>query len=109
MREFHTIFDFSEADRFRFNPRFMPPVVLPTFPRRPWQRKSLIFDSSEISEVYQLLRSKIANGVLEPSRSVYSSSWFVIRKKPDGGLRLIQDLSNLFAWNSLNSSGNSFS
>ena len=57
----------------------------------PWNLKPIPVLRAHIPKVIDLLKEKVAMGILEPSNTPYSNRWFTVPKK-NGSLRFIQDL-----------------
>ena len=57
----------------------------------PWNLKPIPVPRAHIPKVIDLLKEKVAMGILEPSNSPYWNRWFTVSKK-NGSLRFIQDL-----------------
>lgn len=67
---------------------------MPTVPHVPWEYKNIPIPPGIRDKVVELLKSKMAAGVYEPSQSSYRCRWFCILKK-NGTLRIIHDLQPL--------------
>ena len=57
----------------------------------PWSLKPIPVPRAHIPKVIDLLKEKVAMGILEPSNAPYLNRWFTVTKK-NGSLRFIQDL-----------------
>jgi transposase InsO family protein len=80
-----------ESERGRFRDDYFDPVIMPTVEHTPWQQKPLPIPPGKYDEIMEILKSKIENGVYEPSTSSYSSRWFTVDKK-NGKQRPVHDL-----------------
>jgi hypothetical protein len=87
-------FAWCDPERGHFKAEFFPPVEIPTVPHIPWIQKNIPIPPSIYPEVCKIIKSKMDNGVYEPSNSSYRSHWFCIAKK-DGRLHIVHSLEPL--------------
>ena len=73
------------------DPKIVEPMVIFTVDHVPWSLKPIPIPRAYIPKLIELLKEKVAMGVLEPSSAPYSNRWFTVPKK-NGSLRFIQDL-----------------
>jgi hypothetical protein len=66
-------------------------MVIFTVDHVPLNLKSIPIPRAYIPKLIELLKEKVAMGILEPSSAPYSNRWFTVPKK-NGALRFIQDL-----------------
>ena len=84
-------FAFSPNEIGCADPSIVEPMIIFTIPHVPWNLKPIPVPRAHIPKVIDLLKEKIAMGILEPSSAPYSNRWFTVPKK-NGSLRFIQDL-----------------
>jgi hypothetical protein len=87
-------FAWEDSERGSFNEDFFPPVVMPTIPHTPWREHSGKIPPGIYNEICNIIKTKLAAGVYEPSNSSYRSRWFTVLKK-GGKLRLVHSLEPL--------------
>ncbi|KAK4699062.1 hypothetical protein P7C70_g7204, partial [Phenoliferia sp. Uapishka_3] len=85
---------FCDDERGRLKDGWNPPFYFPTIPHEPWQEKPNSIPRALRDDVVLLLKERMRTGIYEPSRSPYSSKWFVVLKK-NGKLRVIHDYQKL--------------
>jgi hypothetical protein len=73
------------------DPKIIEPMVIFTIIHVPWNLKPIPIPRAYIPKLIELLKEKVAMGILEPSSASYSNRWFKVPKK-NGSLRFIQDL-----------------
>ena len=73
-----------------------PPQAIKTIEHKAWQAPDIPIPKPLVGKVIELLRERIARGVLEESHAAYRNSWFLVQKK-DGGLRLINNATKINA------------
>ena len=66
-------------------------MVIFTIEHVSWNLKPILAPLAHIPKVIDLLKEKVAMGILEPSNTPYSNRWFTVPKK-NGSPRFIQDL-----------------
>jgi hypothetical protein len=71
--------------------RMIEPIVIFTMPHVPWNQKLILVPRAHLPKLIELLKEKVAMGILEPSNAPYSNRWFTVPKKNES-LRFIQDL-----------------
>jgi len=71
--------------------------VIPTVEHIPWSLKNILIPPEIFPHVVEIIKSKIAAGVYEPSNSSYRSCWFCVLKKDGKPLCLVHDLQPLNA------------
>ncbi|KAF0330592.1 pol protein [Colletotrichum asianum] len=91
-REGALAWDFTECGRV--DPRVAPPQKIRTVPHVAWQEKGIPIPKALQGKVIDMLRSRVARGVLEESHGSYRNSWFLVAKK-DGNMRLINSCTKL--------------
>lgn len=85
---------FDESEKGRFKDEYFSPYIIPVVDHVPWAEKNIPIPPGILDEVIEIIKSKIASGVYEPSQSSYRSRWFCVKKKT-GGLRIVHDLQTL--------------
>jgi hypothetical protein len=66
-------------------------MVIFMVPHIPWNLKPIPVPIAHLLKLIELLKEKVAMGILELSKAPYSNRWFTVPKK-NGSLRFIQDL-----------------
>ena len=84
-------FVFSPKEIESVDPWIVEPMVIFTVDHVPWNLKPIPVPRAHIPKIIELLKEKMAMGILEPSEAPYSDCWFTVPKK-NGSLRFIQDL-----------------
>ena len=84
-------FAFSLKEIECVDQRIVAPMVIFTIDHVPWNLKPIPVPRAHIPKIIELLKEKIALGILELSEAPYSNRWFTVPKK-NGSLRFIQDL-----------------
>jgi hypothetical protein len=84
-------FAFSPQEIGCADPKQIEPMVIFTVPHIPWNLKPIPVPRAHLPKLVELLKEKVAMGILEPSNAPYSNRWFTVPKK-NGSLRFIQDL-----------------
>ena len=87
-------FAWTDTERGRFRQDFFPSVDIPIIPHTPWIERNIPIAPGIYNEVCDIIRSKLAAGVYEPSNSSYRSRWFCVLKK-SGKLRIVHSLEPL--------------
>nr|GAT45871.1 predicted protein [Mycena chlorophos] len=90
-------FAWEDSERGSFRADFFPPVEIPVMPHTPWVLRNIPIPPGIYDQVCDLIRTKIAAGVYEPSNSSYRSRWFCVVKKDGTSLRLVHSLEPLNA------------
>ncbi|KAJ3564557.1 hypothetical protein NP233_g8218 [Leucocoprinus birnbaumii] len=90
-------FAWTEEEKGKFSSDYFDPVVIPTIEHVPWSLKNIPIPPGIFSRVVDIIKSKIAAGIYEPSNSSYRSRWFCVLKKDGKSLRLVHDLQPLNA------------
>ncbi|THH07694.1 hypothetical protein EW146_g9237 [Bondarzewia mesenterica] len=80
-----------------FREDFFPPVDMPVITHKPWVLHNMPIPPGIYDKVCDVICTKIAAGVYEPSNSSYCSRWFTIIKKDGSSLRLVHSLEPLNA------------
>ena len=91
------VFAWTEQEKGCFSPEYFDPVLIPTVEHVPWVLRNIPIPPSIYKQVIDIVKSKIAAGVYEPSNSSYRSRWFWVLKKDGKSLRLVHDLQPLNA------------
>ena len=94
MRKQELGFAWQDSERGKFRTDFFPPVDIPVMPHKPWVEKNIPIPPGVFKEVCDVIKTKIAAGVYEPSNSSYRTRWFCVLKK-DGKLRPVHSLESL--------------
>jgi hypothetical protein len=89
-------FAFNDAEKGRLRPHVAKPFRIYTSEHVPWNDQPPRIPTRLEDEVIQMLKKKLDSYVIEPGNGSYGNRWFVLRK-PNGGLRFIQDLQRLNA------------
>jgi hypothetical protein len=97
MAEQNEAFAWTESERGKFREDFFAPVRIATVPHKPWVQGNRPIPPFLFEPVCEMMRSKIAAGVYEPSSSSYRSRWFCILKKDGKSLRIVHSLEPLNA------------
>ena len=84
-------FAFSPKEIGCVDPRIVELMVIFTIDHIPWNLKPIPVPQAHIPKIIELLKEKIAMGILEPSDTLYSNRWVTVPKKNES-LRFIQDL-----------------
>jgi hypothetical protein len=84
-------FAFTSKEIGCVDPKIVESMVIFTIDHVPWNLKPIPVPRAHITKVIDLLKEKVAMGILEPSNAPYSNRWFTVPKK-NGTLRFIQDL-----------------
>jgi hypothetical protein len=84
-------FAFSTQEIGFVDPKQIEPMVIFTMPHIPWNLKPIPVPRAHLPKLIELLKEKVAMGILEPSNAPNSNRWFTVPKK-NGSLRFIQDL-----------------
>ena len=92
MMEQNLGFAWDDSERGRFREDFFPPIDIPVVPHRPWVLKNIPIPPGLYPKVCEVIKTKIAAGVYEPSNSSYRSRWFCVLKKDGVNLRLVHSL-----------------
>ena len=95
MMEQNLGFAWDDSERGRFREDFFPPIDIPVVPHRPWVLKNIPIPPGLYPKVCEVIKTKIAAGVYEPSNSSYRSRWFCVLKKDGINLRLVHSLEPL--------------
>lgn len=90
-------FAWEESERGSFRSDFFEPVKIPTIPHEPWVLRQGPIAPFLFEPLCEMMRSKIASGVWEPSNSSYRSRWFCVLKKDGKSLRMVHSLEPLNA------------
>ncbi|KAJ3555802.1 hypothetical protein NP233_g12120 [Leucocoprinus birnbaumii] len=90
-------FAWTEDEKGKFSSEYFDPVTIPTVEHIPWVLKNIPIPPGIFQQVVDIIKSKIAAGVYEPSSSSYRSRWFCVLKKDKKSLRLVHDLQPLNA------------
>ena len=97
MAEQNAAFAWTESERGKFREDFFAPVRIATVPHKPWVQGNRPIPPFLFEPVCEMMRSKIAAGVYEPSSSSYHSRWFCVLKKDGKSLRIVHSLEPLNA------------
>ncbi|KAJ3571155.1 hypothetical protein NP233_g3930 [Leucocoprinus birnbaumii] len=90
-------FAWTEDEKGKFSSDYFDPVTIPTVEHVPWVLRNIPVPPGIFHQVVDIIKSKIAAGVYEPSSSSYRSRWFCVLKKDKKSLRLVHDLQPLNA------------
>lgn len=88
-------FAWDDSERGSFRRDFFPPVEIPTVPHTPWTERNIKIPPGIYNDVCDIIKTKIAAGVYEPSNSSYRSRWFTVIRKGGGKLRIVHSLEPL--------------
>ncbi|KAG5462736.1 MAG: hypothetical protein BJ554DRAFT_3768 [Olpidium bornovanus] len=69
----------------------VPPMVIFTIEHLLWKLKPIPVPRAHYNQLIELLKKRIASGILEPSHGPYANCWFTVPKK-NGDLRFIQEI-----------------
>jgi hypothetical protein len=83
----------SEQGHFRED--FFPLINIPVIPHKPWVQRNIPILPGLYDELCQLFKDKIDAGVFKLSNSSYQSRWFVVIKKDEKLLWIVQSLEPL--------------
>ena len=64
-------FAWDESERGALKYEYYPPIIIPTVEHIPWTEKSIPIPPAILPQVMEILRTKIATGVYEPTNSSY--------------------------------------
>lgn len=95
MRKQNEGFAWIDSERGNFRTDFFPPIDFPVVPHKPWVEKNIPIPPGVYKQVCEIIKSKIAAGVYEPSNSSYRSRWFCVLKKDGKSLRPVHSLESL--------------
>jgi hypothetical protein len=95
MMEQNMGFAWDDSERGKFREDFFPPIDIPVVPHKPWVLKNIPIPPGLYQKVCDIIKTKIAAGVYEPSNSSYRSRWFCVLKKDGVSLRLVHSLEPL--------------
>ncbi|KAJ3555384.1 hypothetical protein NP233_g12223 [Leucocoprinus birnbaumii] len=90
-------FAWTEDEKGKFSSDYFDPIIIPTIEHIPWSLRNIPIPPGIYHKVVDIIKSKIAAGVYEPSSSSYRSRWFCVLKKDGKSLRLVHDLQPLNA------------
>ena len=90
-------FAWTEDEKGEFSSDYFDLVVIPTVEYIPWSLKNIPIPPGIFPRVVEIIKSKIAAGIYEPSNSSYCSRWFCVLKKDGKSLHLVHDLQPLNA------------
>jgi len=90
-------FAWTEEEKGKFSLDYFDPVVIPIVKYIPWSLKNIPIPPGIFPRVVEIIKSKIAAGVYEPSNSSYRSHWFCVLKKDGKLLYLVHNLQPLNA------------
>ena len=68
-------FTWTEDEKGKFSSDYFDPVVIPTVKHIPWSLKNILIPPGIFPYVVEIIKSKIAASVYEPSNSSYHSRW----------------------------------
>lgn len=85
---------FEDQERGTLKDSYFSPYIIPTVAHEPWSERNIPIPPGVLEDVLELLKSRIATGVYEPSQASYRSRWFCVVKK-NGKLRIVHDLQKL--------------
>lgn len=90
-------FAWEEEEKGSFSSDYFDPITIPTIEHIPWAFRNIPIPPGIYNRVIEIVKSKIAAGIYEPSSSSYRSRWFCVLKKDGKSLRLVHDLQPLNA------------
>jgi len=64
-------FAWEPLKRGRMDPKYFPPVKIPTIPHTPWVLRNIPIPPAMWTDTVQIIKDQIASGVYEPSTSAY--------------------------------------
>src|SRR5271156_372945 len=85
-REAALAWEFAEMGKVK--PEVSPPVQIRTVPHKPWQSPGFPVPRALNQTVIEMLKDRVAKGILEPCHGPYRNPWFLVKKK-DGKYRLV--------------------
>jgi transposase InsO family protein len=91
LHEVDDAFAFQDSEMGLLKASVEPPVRVPMVPHTPWSHAPYPVPRALHDQVVELLKAKMAAGVIEPSIGGYANRWFVVKKKDGKTLRFIQD------------------
>lgn len=74
---------------------YFSPYIIPTIEHVPWQERNIPIPRGLHDTLVEMIKSKIAAGVYEPSQASYRSKWFWVPKPRSDQLRIVHDLQKL--------------
>ncbi|OMJ11898.1 Retrovirus-related Pol polyprotein from transposon, partial [Smittium culicis] len=92
LKPLRNVFAFIENKIGLLDTTIEDPITVHTIPHIPWYLKSYPQPKAIWEKIKSLIKAKMDQGVLEPSRGSYSNIWFCINKKNSVKLRFIQDV-----------------
>jgi len=95
VRQQEMAFTWELLERGRMDPKYFPPVKIPTVHHTPWVLRNISIPPAMWTDTMQIIKDWIASRVYEPSTSAYQSRWFCILKQDGKSLCLVHDLQPL--------------
>jgi transposase InsO family protein len=86
---------FEDSEMGILNPEIEPPAKIHTIPHEPWQQQSLRLPKAMEEKATEIVKERLALGLLEHSQGPYRSRFFLVPKKQPGEYRLINDVQPL--------------
>ena len=74
-------FAFTSREIGCIDPKIVVPMVIFMIDHVPWNLKPIPVPRAHIPKIIDLLKKKVAMGILEPSNAPYSNRWFTVPKK----------------------------
>jgi len=90
-------FTWEPLERGCMDPKYFPPVKIPTIPHTPWVLRNIPIPPTMWTDTVQIIKDWIASGVYKPSMSAYRSRWFCVLKQDGKSLCLVHNLQPLNA------------
>ena len=84
-------FTFTSKEIGCVDPKIVELMAIFTIEQVSWNLKPIPVPRAHIPKIIDLLKEKVAMGILEPSNAPYSNRWFTVLKQ-NRSLRFIQDL-----------------
>ena len=82
---------FEDSEMGLLRPEIEPLVVIHTIPHEPWQQQNIRLSYAMKEAATNIVKKKLANGLLEHSQGPYRSRYFLVKKR-SGKWRFINDV-----------------
>jgi len=86
---------FDDSEMGMLKSEIEPPVVMHMVPYKPWQQQNLRLPKVMQDVATEIVKEKLARGMLEHSQRPYRSRYFLVPKKNPGEYRFINDMQPL--------------
>jgi len=90
--EYEGAIAFEDSEMGLLNPEIEPPAAIHTIPHEHWQQPNLRLPKAIEEKATEIVKVRLALGLLEHSQGPYRSRFFLVPKKQPGKYRLINDV-----------------